>query len=64
VLGAMRWAVDGSLYDLGYAMNHGLDPVLGNTLVALTLTVIVASIVTHGISVTPLMHRHDGLRGR
>jgi NhaP-type Na+/H+ or K+/H+ antiporter len=54
----------GSLYYLAYAMNHGLDPALANTLVAVTLTVIVASIVAHGISVTPLMHRYDGLRQR
>ena len=54
----------GSLYYLGYAMNHGLDPVLGNTLLALTLTAIVASIVAHGISVTPLMEQYEKLRGR
>jgi sodium/hydrogen antiporter len=54
----------GSLYYLGYAMNHGLDPALANTLVALTLTAIVASIAAHGISVTPLMERYEKLRGR
>jgi NhaP-type Na+/H+ or K+/H+ antiporter len=54
----------GSLYYLGYAMNHGLDPSLANTLVALTLTAIVASIVAHGISVTPLMARYEKMRGR
>lgn len=54
----------GSLYYLGYAMNHGLDPALANTLVALTLTAIVASIVAHGISVTPLMKRYDRIRRR
>lgn len=54
----------GSLYYLGYALNHGLDPALANTLVAVTLTVIVASIVAHGISVTPLMHRYDKMRRR
>ena len=30
---------------------------------ALTLTAIVASIVAHGISVTPLMERYDRMRG-
>ena len=54
----------GSLYYLGYAMNHGLDPSLANTLVALTLTAIVASIVAHGISVTPLMARYEKMRGQ
>jgi NhaP-type Na+/H+ or K+/H+ antiporter len=50
----------GSLYYLAYAMNHGLDPAVANTLVALTLAVVVASIVAHGISVTPLMARYGG----
>jgi len=54
----------GSLYYLGYAINHGLDPALANTLVALTLTAVVASIVAHGISVTPLMERYERMRGR
>lgn len=54
----------GSLYYLGYAMNHGLDPALANTLVALTLAAIVASIVAHGISVTPMMKRYDMHRKR
>ncbi|MBU4325115.1 MAG: sodium:proton antiporter, partial [Gammaproteobacteria bacterium] len=54
----------GSLYYLSYAMGHGLDPALANTLVALTLTAIVASIVAHGVSVTPLMKRYDRIRRR
>ncbi len=54
----------GSLYYLGYAMTHGLDPAMASTLVALTLTAIVASIVAHGISVTPLMERYERMRGR
>ena len=54
----------GSLYYLGYAINHGLDPALANTLVALTLAAVVASIVAHGISVTPLMERYESMRGR
>jgi NhaP-type Na+/H+ or K+/H+ antiporter len=54
----------GSIYYLGYAINHGLDPVLASTLVALTLTAVVASIVAHGISVTPLMERYERMRGR
>jgi NhaP-type Na+/H+ or K+/H+ antiporter len=54
----------GSLYYLGYAINHGLDPTLARTLVALTLTTVVASIVVHGISVTPLMDRYKRRRGR
>jgi NhaP-type Na+/H+ or K+/H+ antiporter len=45
----------GSLYYLAYAMNHGLAPELAATMVALVLSVVVVSIVAHGISVTPLM---------
>jgi sodium/hydrogen antiporter len=54
----------GSLYYLSYAIHHGLEPALATTLVALTFAAIVASIVAHGISVTPLMTRYDRLRGR
>jgi NhaP-type Na+/H+ or K+/H+ antiporter len=54
----------GSLYYLGYAINHGLDPAMANNLVALTLTAIVVSIIAHGISVTPLMERYERVRGR
>jgi NhaP-type Na+/H+ or K+/H+ antiporter len=54
----------GSLYYLGYALNHGLDPRLVPSFIALTLAAIVASIVAHGISVTPLMARYERLRGR
>jgi len=54
----------GSLYYLGYSLNHGLHAALAPTLVALTLAAVVASIVAHGVSVTPLMARYDKLRGR
>ncbi|MDO9434275.1 sodium:proton antiporter [Hydrogenophaga sp.] len=52
----------GSLYYLGYAINHGLDAALANTLVALTCGAIVVSIVVHGISVTPLMEKYEKRR--
>lgn len=45
----------GSLYYLTYALNHGLPAEHARTLVALTVAVVVSSIVVHGISVTPLM---------
>ena len=48
----------GSLYYLTYALNHGLPPMFADTLVALTVAVVVSSIVVHGISVTPLMSRY------
>jgi NhaP-type Na+/H+ or K+/H+ antiporter len=49
----------GSLYYLMYATNHGLPPALANQLTSLTLSVVVASIVLHGISVTPLMAMYE-----
>ena len=47
-----------------YAVNHGLDPALADQLTALTLSVVVASIVLHGISVTPLMAAYERHRAR
>lgn len=49
----------GSLFYLAYAVNHGLDPALGEVLVAITLSVLVTSIMVHGISVTPLMKAYE-----
>ena len=51
----------GSLYYLTYALTHGLPPAHAAMLVALTVTVVVSSIVVHGISVTPLMARYRGM---
>jgi NhaP-type Na+/H+ or K+/H+ antiporter len=48
----------GSVFYLAYATSHGLDAELARTLAALVLSVVVASIVLHGISVTPLMLRY------
>ena len=45
----------GSIFYLMYAINHGLPQPLANELIAITLTTVVASILFHGISVTPLM---------
>ena len=52
----------GSLFYLTYAINRGLTVDLADTLTAITLSVIVTSIVVHGISVTPLMTRYQALR--
>ncbi|RYZ01535.1 MAG: sodium:proton antiporter [Comamonadaceae bacterium] len=49
----------GSLYYLAYAINHGLPAALASQLTALTLSVVVASIVVHGVSVTPLMGAYE-----
>ncbi|MEO7128098.1 MAG: cation:proton antiporter [Rhodoferax sp.] len=54
----------GSIYYLTYAINHGLEPVLAEQLVAITLIVVSTSIVLHGISVTPLMSRYARRRAK
>ena len=50
------------IYYLAYAINHGLEAELARQLLSITLTVVVASIVVHGISVTPLMQRYEARR--
>jgi NhaP-type Na+/H+ or K+/H+ antiporter len=55
----------GSLYYLMYAVNHGLPPPLAERLTGLALAAVVASIVVHGVSVTPLMSVYESRkRGR
>jgi NhaP-type Na+/H+ or K+/H+ antiporter len=49
----------GSLYYLMFALNHGLPAQLADQLIALTLSVVVTSIVVHGVSVTPLMGAYE-----
>jgi len=48
----------GSIYYLMYAINRGLAEPLARELIAITLTTVAASVVLHGISVTPLMSRY------
>jgi NhaP-type Na+/H+ or K+/H+ antiporter len=48
----------GSIYYLMYAITHGLAASLARPLAGLVLVTIVASIVAHGVSVTPLMRRY------
>jgi NhaP-type Na+/H+ or K+/H+ antiporter len=69
--GAQRWLIGwfgirgiGSLYYLMFAINHGLAPELAQVLTALTLSVVVSSIVLHGISVTPMMAAYERRRRR
>lgn len=52
----------GSLYYLMYAIQHGLSEDLSLQLIQITLIVITLSILVHGISVKPLMHRYGGRR--
>jgi len=49
----------GSLYYLLYAINHDIERALAQQLLSITLAVIVASVVAHGVSVTPLMKRYE-----
>jgi len=52
----------GSLYYLCFAISHGLPSPHVQTLVGLTMAVVVTSIVVHGMSVTPMMARYRHLR--
>jgi NhaP-type Na+/H+ or K+/H+ antiporter len=49
----------GSLYYLLYAINHHIERALAQQLLSITLAVVVASVIAHGISVTPLMKRYE-----
>jgi sodium/hydrogen antiporter len=49
----------GSVYYLMFAVNHGLDAAIAQRLTALTLAVVVVSILLHGVSVTPLMAAYE-----
>ena len=48
----------GSIYYLTYALAHGLAGPSARALADATLVVVAASIVVHGLSVTPLMRRY------
>lgn len=54
----------GSMYYLSYAITHGLAVAHAERLVAITLSVIVASVLVHGVSVTPLMRRYEKRKDR
>jgi NhaP-type Na+/H+ or K+/H+ antiporter len=54
----------GSLYYLAYAMSHGLAPGAAAEMGALVLSAVVASIVVHGVSVTPLMSFYERRKPR
>jgi sodium/hydrogen antiporter len=54
----------GSIYYLAFAVAHGANDASARTLADITLTVVAASIVLHGISVTPLMARYGAASGR
>ncbi len=54
----------GSLYYVMYAINHGVNDQDAQRLLGITVAVIVASIVLHGISVTPLMALYERRKTR
>ncbi len=47
------------MYYLAYALQHGVGGEVAHTLAGLTLATIAASVVVHGVSVTPLMKRYE-----
>ena len=54
----------GSVFYLAYAIAHGVPEPLAGELTRLTLTTVAASIVVHGVSVTPLMNVYRRGRAR
>lgn len=52
----------GSIYYLTYAVEHELPVPYGEELASMTLSVIAASVILHGISVTPLMSWYERRR--
>jgi len=54
----------GSIFYLMYAINHGLPEPLAQELIAITLTTVAASVLLHGISVTPLMSLYARRKAR
>lgn len=48
----------GSVYYLMFALNHGLAGSLADQAINITLLAVAASIILHGVSVTPLMARY------
>jgi NhaP-type Na+/H+ or K+/H+ antiporter len=54
----------GSIYYLMFALNHGLSGDLAEQTINITLSVVAASIIVHGISVTPLMALYSRRQAR
>lgn len=52
----------GSIYYLMYAIGHGLPQSLAEQMTSIVLAAVAASIVVHGISVTPLMNFYQARR--
>jgi len=52
----------GSVYYLAFALSHGVPAPAARLVADVTLVVVAASIVLHGVSVTPLMRRYSARR--
>ena len=52
----------GSVYYLAFALTHGIMGPTARMLADITLVVVAASIVMHGVSVTPMMRRYSRTR--
>ena len=46
----------GSVFYLMYALHHGVSGLVADQLVTLSLLTVVASIIAHGVTVTPFMN--------
>ena len=53
----------GSIYYLMYAVVHGLDESVAEGMIGLTLTVVIVSVVMHGVTVTPMMAWYNWREG-
>jgi NhaP-type Na+/H+ or K+/H+ antiporter len=53
----------GSVFYLLFAIRHGVTGPLAQQLITFTLVTVAASIVLHGVSVTPLMRRYLQRKG-
>lgn len=49
----------GSLYDLFYALNHGITQSQASVCTDLTLSVVALSILIHGISTQPMLAHYE-----
>ena len=49
----------GSVYYLAYAIQHGVAGAAATALASVVLTLVAASVLLHGLSVTPLMDHYD-----
>jgi len=54
----------GSVFYLLFALRHGVDSRIAETLISLTLWTVVASIVAHGLTAQPLMQTYTTWRKR